>query len=984
MSSREKNIRQSPSPRLSVGLIALLVAAGLMFGLVANAQPPARVAGADYKQANKYSDAFLKQFTYSTSVEPQWIGKSDAFWYEYRTSKGKQWYKVQPKDAKKEQLFDRVKLGAQLSEEVRKPLDPLQLPVTRGSLSEDGAKFKFVTENWQFEYDLRAEKLAKLGKATAAPTGIGAMSPEQQQRMREILGEERFKELLDQQKKGTTKKKQSDESFDGEILSEDERLLLADELSALNGNHRVERDGYDPQKKKGGGKGGLKGGPGASGDYRNFSPDKSMYAFIKNYNLYVAEAGKEDQAKQLTKDGQENYTFAGAGGFGGQQILDKDKEKDKDKDKEEKEKATEGKDVKPAKDGKTRAPVTWTKDSKAFYVLRRDTRGVKDLFLVNAVAEPRPTLMKYPYPMPGEENVRKSELYVFHCLPASGSQASSGSQAELGNQAGRDSPGTQGGVRGTFVKIESKWKDESYGDLHWGKASDSLRFLRMDRLLRNIEFCAYDVGKAQAKCLIVEGFENSSISAKPMKYLDESDEMIWWSERSGWGHFYLYDRDGKLKNAITSGDYRGSAIVAVDPKHRLIYFRGNAREAGENVYQNHLYRAHLDGSGLTLLDPGNADHDARLSPSRQFVVDNCSRADMAPLSVMRDAQGKKIMDLEQADISKLEEIGWKMPQTFVVKAADGVTDLYGNIYKPFDFDPNKKYPIIAHVYPGPQTESTPHSFKPFSPQQQLAQLGFIVIQVGNRGGSPLRSKPYQNYSYWNLRDYGLADKKFAIEQLAARHRWIDLERIGIYGHSGGGFMSAAAMLVKPYNEFFKVAVASAGNHDNNIYNNSWAERYHGMKEVPITANDDPKKAPPPKEKSKLKMPPADEEQVGEKKDQTKKDDKKDEKKDETAKPATRFEIKVPTNAELAANLKGKLLLVHGDMDNNVHPGNTTRLADALIKANKRFDMLIMPGKAHGFGTYQPYFTQRTWEYFAEHLLDDRPTGADLFERREGK
>jgi dipeptidyl-peptidase-4 len=220
--------------------------------------------------------------------------------------------------------------------------------------------------------------------------------------------------------------------------------------------------------------------------------------------------------------------------------------------------------------------------------------------------------------------------------------------------------------------------------------------------------------------------------------------------------------------------------------------------------------------------------------------------------------------------------------------------------------------------------------------------------------------------------------------LAARHRWIDLERVGIYGHSGGGFMSAAAMLVKPYNEFFKVAVASAGNHDNNIYNNSWAERYHGMKEVPVSAKDEPKKSPPAKEKSKLKMPPADEEQVGEKKDETKKDDKKDEKKDETAKPTTRFEIKVPTNAELAANLKGKLLLVHGDMDNNVHPGGTIRLADALIKANKRFDMLIMPGKAHGFGTYQPYFTQRMWEYFAEHLLDDRPTGVDLLERREGK
>jgi dipeptidyl-peptidase 4 len=945
-----------PELPLSRLAVALLMMASLAIGLVVHAQSPApltRVSGANYKQANKFSEAFLKQFTYTMTVEPQWINKSDAFWYEYRTSEGKQWYKVQPSQAKKEPLFDRAKLAGQLSVEVRKPLDPLRLPITRGALNEDGAKFKFVTEEWQFEYDIPNEKLVKLGKASAAPTGIGGMSFEQQQRMKELLGEERFKELLEQQKKGGGKK---DESLDDEILTEDERFLLEDELRAFHAMH----DADDPQQKKGG-KGTGKGG-GAFGDYRNFSPDKSMFAFVKDHNLYIAEAGKEDQAKQLTKDGAEGYTFAtGAGGFGGQQFLKKDQDKDKDKDKTDKDllkenqdKSTVGKDAKAEKEKKTRAAVSWSKDSKAFHVFRSDSRGVKDLYLVNSLAEPRPTLTKYPYPMPGDENIRKNELWVFN----------------------RD--------KDAFVKIERKWKDESYSDLHWDKTSDKLRFLRMDRLVRNIEFCTFDLAKGQSACLIGEGFENSSITVQPMKYLDETNEMIWWSERTGWGHFYLYERGGKLKNAITAGDFRASSIIAVDTKHRLLYFRGNAREAGENVYQSHLYRVQLDGSNLTLLDPGNADHDSRLSPSRQIIVDNSSRIDRIPESVLRDAQGKRIMDLERADISKLTEIGWQMPETFTVKAADGVTDLYGNIYKPFDFDPSKKYPIIAHVYPGPQTESTPHSFKPFSPQQQLAQLGFIVVQVGNRGGTPLRSKPYQNHSYWNLRDYGLADKKVAIEQLAARYRWIDIERVGIYGHSGGGFMSAAAMLVPPYNEFFKVAVASAGNHDNNIYNNTWAERYHGMKEVPITAKDDAKSTPPVKKKVKA-MPYADQEQDGEKKVGEKKDEtKKEEKKDETSKPATRFEIKVPTNAELAANLKGKLLLVHGDMDNNVHPGGTMRLADALIKANKRFDMLIIPGKAHGFGTYQPYFTQRTWDYFAEHLLDDRPCGADLFERRDAK
>ncbi len=926
-------------PALVVGVLTVIAAAQ-------QPAPPTRVVGANFKQASRYSDAFLKGFTYSTSVEPRWIGKSDTFWYEYRTSKGKQWYRVQPSQAKKEPLFDRVTLASQLSEQVRKPLDPLQLPVTGASMNDEGTKLKFVTDDLQFEYDLHAQKLAKLGKAPKLPTGFGAMSPEQQQQLRNVLGEERFKEILEQQQKNDGKKKE-DESFDDDSLTEEESLLIQQELAQMRIDSSVDDDPL--QQKKGFGKGGGKGKGFDPNDYRNFSPDKTMYAFVKNHNLFVAEAGKEEQATQLTKDGEENYAFSGGGiGFGGQQFQ-KDKDKDKDGKKEE-----EKKEVKQGKNDpnrKTRAPVTWSEDSKAFYVLRRDWRGIKELFLVNNIAEPRPTLSKYIYPMPGDENVRKNELYVFN----------------------RD--------KNALIKMERKWKDESYGDLHWGKTSADLRFLRTDRMVRNIEFCTHDVAKSESKCLIVEGFENSSISPKPIRYLDESKEMIWWSERSGWGHFYLYDREGKLKNAITSGNFRASTIVSIDTKHRILYFRGNSREMDENVYWNHLYCAHFDGTGLTLLDPGNSDHDSRLSPTRQFIVDNCSRTDMRPIAVLRDARGKQIMELEEADLSKLREIGWRMPETFIAKAADGVTDLYGNLYKPFDFDPTKKYPIIAHVYPGPQTESMAHSFKSYTSQQQLAQLGFIVIQVGNRGGSPLRSKAYQSYSYGNLRDYGLADKKFVIEQLASQHPWIDAERVGIYGHSGGGFMSAAALLVKPYNDFFKVAVASAGNHDNNVYNNTWSERYHGMKELPVGAKEETKKTPL-KGKGKLIMPLADEGE--QKKDETKKDEgKKDEtKKDDTTKPATRFDIKIPTNGELAANLKGKLLLVHGDMDNNVHPANTIRLADALIKANKRFDMLMLPGRAHAFGPYQPYFTQRMWEYFAEHLLDDRPSGADLYDRRD--
>jgi dipeptidyl-peptidase-4 len=795
------------------------------------------VKKANYKQAFKYSADYLRQFVYDTTVTPHWIGDSDCFWYSYRTRQGANWYRVDAAKGTKEPLFDRVKLAARLSEALHKPLDPMALTLDRASVNSEGKKLTFVVDATRYEYDLKADKLAKLGAAPPAPPnrpGLGA-----------------------------------------------------------RGNFR-RQDG-------GGRQGGQRRQDAASSsrDHRNFAPDGKVFVFAKRHNLYLAEAGKENEAVQLSTDGIEDFSFGG------------------------------GDD-----DRKVHAAVTWSKDSTVFYVLRRDMRGVKELYVVNSLAEPRPTLEKYKYPMPGEDAIRKTELFLFS----------------------RDS--------NTLTRIEPKWRDESYSDLHWNKDSTELRFVRRDRLQRHIEFCTLNLASGKAKCLLAEGFDNAGIIVQPARYLDDTKEMIWWSERSGWAHFYLYDRDGKLKNAITSGCFRASRIEAVDAKNRVLYFHGNGREAGENVYYQHLYRVNLDGSGLALLDPGDAEHQSSLSPSRKFAVDNWSRVDREPISFLRDANGKQIMELERADLSRLYEVGWKMPETFVVKAADGVTDLYGNMWKPFDFDPKKKYPIIAHVYPGPQQEGVTHTFSAISTNQELAQLGFIVVQVGHRGGAPTRSKAYASYGYFNLRDYGLADKKSAIEQLAARHSFIDLDRVGIYGHSGGGFMSAAAMMQKPYNEFFKAAVASSGNHDNNIYNDNWAERYHGLREAASNGTS-----------AAARNGNGASADDGDKKDQGQIKD------DSAAQKDTRFEIKVPTNAELAANLKGHLLLVHGEIDNNVHPANTMRLVDALIKANKRFDMLMIPGKRHGYADYQPYFRQRMWDFFAEHLLHDRQTGADIYEKR---
>jgi dipeptidyl aminopeptidase/acylaminoacyl peptidase len=362
-----------------------------------------------------------------------------------------------------------------------------------------------------------------------------------------------------------------------------------------------------------------------------------------------------------------------------------------------------------------------------------------------------------------------------------------------------------------------------------------------------------------------------------------------------------------------------------------VYFTANGKNAGENPYYEHLYRVNLDGSGLKQITRGDYFHQPEIDDDAKYVLDNYSRVNTVPVAVLLDNNGNKVMDVQESDFSQLFANGYKFPELFTVKAADGVTDLYGVMYKPFDFDSTKVYPIVDYVYPGPQVEAVYYPFTRMSVRtDRLAQAGFIVISVGQRGGHPSRSKWYHNFGYGNMRDYPLADHKYAIEQLANRHSYIDIERVGIHGHSGGGFMSTAAMCQYP--DFFKAAVSCAGNHDNNIYNRWWSETHHGVKEV-----------------------------VSEKGDTT-------------------FVYKIATNPEIAKNLKGHLMLVHGDIDNNVHPGNTMRVVEALIRAGKRFDMLMLPTQRHGFGDMNEYFYWRLVDYFSEHLRGESEKTVDIPKR----
>jgi dipeptidyl-peptidase 4 len=637
-------------------------------------------------------------------------------------------------------------------------------------------------------------------------------------------------------------------------------------------------------------------------NWASISPDGKFVVFARNFNLFWMDSANyrkalqnEDDSTivetQLTKDGIEFYSY---GDSFNETNVDREKNKNKRKP----------------------AFIYWSPGSGHFAMIRSDMRKVKDLWVLHNITDPRPALETYKYHMPGEKEAPVRELHLF--------DFANKTQKKIAVEQFKDQE-----LNIWAEPFKEKQRDDDYRPLVWLGTNEQFYFNRTSRDLKRIDICMLDIKTGEEKVLIEERM-NTYVETRRPGLLNNGAEVVHWSERDGWGHFYLYDASGKLKNQVTSGAYHCEDIVGIDEKARVLYFTANGKETGEDPYYLHLYRINLDGSNLKLLNPGDYDHNPGMDDDNKFYIDNYSRVNTVPKSVLFDNTGRKIMDLETADLSKLFEAGYKFPQTYRVKADDGITDIYGVMYKPFDFDSTKKYPVIAYVYPGPQTESVNKAFgRSMDRIDRLAQLGFVVVTMGNRGGHPGRSKWYHNFGYGNLRDYGLADKKAAIEQLADRYTFIDINRVGIHGHSGGGFMSTAAMLVYP--DFFKVAVSSAGNHENNIYNRWWSEKHHGVKE-----------------------------QVNEKGDTT-------------------FVYNIEMNSELAKNLKGRLLLVTGDIDNNVHPANTIRMANALIKANKRFDFMLLPGQRHGFGDMTEYFFWLMGDFYSKWLLGDFTQTVDMTE-----
>ncbi len=595
------------------------------------------------------------------------------------------------------------------------------------------------------------------------------------------------------------------------------------------------------------------------------SPDGSKAAFIKDYNLWVRDVATNNLT-QLTTDGVQYFGYA-----------------------------TDNAGWKKSDDPILR----WSPDSKKIATFKQDERKAGDMYLVTTNVG-HPKLEAWKYPLPGDTNIITIQRVIINV----------------------DTP------KVIFLQVppdphRASLSDDisssgTFDDVDWSADDSQLAFVSTSRDHKQEKFRIADANTGTVQEVFEEMVPTqyeSGQGAINWKYLPATKEIIWYSERDDWGHLYLYDAvTGKLKNQITKGNFVVTQMLKVDEKKRVIYFLADGKEPG-NPYFTHFYKINFDGSNLKLLTPEEGNHQITLSPSENYFIDEYSQPDVPGIIVLRDMNGKLISTLEKTDITRLQATGWKPCIPFSVKAHDGKTDIYGLMFLPAHFDSTKKYPVIDYIYPGPQGGSVGSwSFEASrGDNQSLAELGFIVVEIEGTS-NPLRSKSYHDMSYGNMAENTLPDQVSGIRQLAVLHNYMDTNRIGIWGHSGGGFATACAMFRYP--DFFKVGISESGNHDNRNYEDDWGERYIGL----VNGNN----------------------------------------------------YEVQANEVYAKNLKGKLLLAHGMMDNNVPPSNTMLVVEALEKANKDYDLIIFPNSRHGYGAYSLYMMRRRWDYFVKNLLGKEP------------
>lgn len=610
------------------------------------------------------------------------------------------------------------------------------------------------------------------------------------------------------------------------------------------------------------------------------SPDEKKSVFIENNNLILSHNQPNEQ-QPITFDGKEHFDYGSSPEWNCHTITDK-------------------------RYNITPLPVAlWSPDSTKIIFQRLNQQKIEDLVYIQSVPEngsTRPLVHKIKYPFPGDKYVGEVELFIYNL---SDLKLISVNMSPLACHL--------------LTPLEQNrlwWDDESEFIYCIQKSRDNktLTLVSIDAKTGSHEVIYSETGKT---------FVQSSIFWKPnVKILPKQDKFIWFSQKDGWGHLYLHQLStGKLINQITQGSWVVHNIIAVDEMDQIIYFTAGGRENGRDPYYSTLYSINFDGSNIHIKTPEEANHEIFISPQGNFTVDTISRVNLPSRSVVRNMSGDIIIELQNANLSAIKPLGWQFPEPFNETSKDGTNTLYGVMFKPSDFNPQQKYPLIVCSYGAPQIFSTPKSFpnlfnidsmRDFWEPQALAELGFIVIRLDGRG-SPGRSKEFHDYCYNNLGYAGdLENHVHVIKELSNKHSFIDIERVGIYGHSGGGYAAARAMFLYP--KFFKVAFASSGNHENDSYLASWGEKYHDM---------------------------------------------------------SNHNLLQQSNVSIAHQLKGKILFVCGDMDDNVHYSHTMKVIDALIKSNKDFDLLVIPNQNHNI-VVDGYYTRKKWDYFVRHLLGETP------------
>ena len=610
---------------------------------------------------------------------------------------------------------------------------------------------------------------------------------------------------------------------------------------------------------------GLSGPPPAS-----MSPDGTRAVFICDWNLWVRDV-KTGQDRQLTTDGVKDFGYATSN----------------------------------AGWTTSAAPsLSWSPDGKKIATQHQDERNVGDMYLVQTpVNGGHPVLRAWKYPLAGDPVVAMITRVIIDV------------------DTGKVTPLL---MPQDFHRAMDE-DDLDMSEYLWSPDSTKVGLVSTDRFHKNSTAKLADVTTGEVRTLFTETEKTHVQTRVQWRILWKSSEVLWYSQREDTAQMYLYDLNtGQLKNRITSGVGPITNIVRLDEATRTMWYEAVGKEPGQDPYYTHLYKVGLDGRNNVSLTPDNGTHTTQISPDGKYVIDTFSQPDVAPETTLRDgATGALIIPLEKADISKLLATGWKPPMQIKMRSADGKHDIYGVLFRPTNFDPTKKYPIINQAYPGPQSGSV--GSRAFSAargdRQALAELGFVVVSIDGTG-TPNRSKSFTDAYYGAMgRHNTLPDQVAGMKELATRYPWIDIDKAAMWGHSGGGFITAGALLVAPYNDFFKVGIAESGNHDQRQYEDDWGERYQGA----LVKN-----------------------------------------------PDGTDNYTVEANQTHAAGLKGRLFLIHGTMDNNVPPYNTYLVADALIRANKEFDLLMIPNAGHGFAAAGNYVMRRRWDYFVRHLLDAEP------------